>query len=250
MARLLSYHFAFSLIYLPGWAAIGIILARDVFAKTSIGIVLIFHILTGLSLSSFSIFGAAFFQKSQLSGIIVIIVSLLLAVVAQFVNSNTGAGTYFLHTLVLPWLNIAVAILSFLFPPMNYTFFIILMARFESKNVPTNLLQAGPDSPWSTPGIVLWIFLIIHIFAFPVLGAIVERLLWGTTNTQRVLSQGESGAAVQLTSFTKNFEPSWFNRKIQSRLGGKKKDTIVAVEDFNLAVLTGQITVLLGANGR
>lgn len=133
---------------------------------------------------------------------------------------------------------------------MNYTYFIILMARFENQNVATNLLQAGPDSPWSTPGIVLWVFLILQIFAFPVLGAFVERLLWGTTNAQRVLSQGESGTAVQLTGFTKNFEPSWFSRNIRSRLGGKKKDTIVAVNDFNMAVLPGQISVLLGANGR
>lgn len=94
MARLSTYHFAFSLIYLPGWVAIGIILAHAVFAKTSIGIVLIFHVLIGLSLSSFSIFGAAFFQKSQLSGIIVIIISLLLAVIAQFVDTNAGAGTH------------------------------------------------------------------------------------------------------------------------------------------------------------
>lgn len=133
---------------------------------------------------------------------------------------------------------------------MNYTYFTILMARFESKNIATNLLKAGPESPWSTPGIVLLMFLIIQIFTFPVLGAVVERLLWGTTNSQRVLSQAESGIAVQLTGFTKHFEPSWFNRNIQSRLGGKKTDTVVAVDDLHLAVLPGQITVLLGANGR
>lgn len=133
---------------------------------------------------------------------------------------------------------------------MNYTYFIILMARFERQNVPTNLLRAGPESPWSTLGIVLWIFLIIQIFAFPILGAVVERMLWGTINTQRVLSGGESGTAVQLTGFTKHFEPSWLNRNLRSRLGGKKKDTVVAVEDFSLTVLPGQIMVLLGANGR
>lgn len=145
---------------------------------------------------------------------------------------------------------VKVAILSLIFPPMNYTFFTILMARFETKNVGTNLLKAGPDSPWSLPGIVLWIFLVIQIFALPSLGAVVERLLWGTTNTQRVLSQGESEAAVQLTGFTKIFKPNWFNSNITSRLGGKRKDTVVAVDDINLTVLPGQIMVLLGANGR
>ena len=96
--RLSSYHFAFSLIYLPGWVAIGILFALAVFTKTSIVMVLIFHVLTGLSLSSFSIFGAAFFQKSQLSGVIVTISSLLLAVIAQFVDQSTAAGT---HTFLL-----------------------------------------------------------------------------------------------------------------------------------------------------
>lgn len=143
-----------------------------------------------------------------------------------------------------------VAILSLIFPPMNYTFFTILMARFETKNVGTNLLKAVPDSPWNLPGIVLWIFFVIQIFVFPILGAMVERLLWGTTNNQRVLSQGESGAAVQLTGFTKHFKPNWFNRIITPRFGRKTKDTVIAVDNINLTVLPGQIMVLLGANGR
>ena len=133
---------------------------------------------------------------------------------------------------------------------MNYTFFTILMARFETKNTGTNLLKAGPDSPWKLPGIILWIFLVIQIFVFPILGAVVERLLWGTTNTQRVLSQGESGVAVQLIGFTKHYKPNWFSRNVTSRLGGKTKDTVVAAHDINLTVLPGQIMVLLGANGR
>ena len=105
-ARLIANHIAFDFIFLPGWLVIAIILGVGVFAKTSMGILLIYHILAGLSLSSFSIFGASFFHKAQLSGISTTIISLLLAVLAQVVGkASTGA----------------VAVLSLLFPPMNCT---------------------------------------------------------------------------------------------------------------------------------
>ena len=233
LARLSSYHVAFSLIYLPGWIGMGLILGFGVFQKTSLGIVVILHILTGLSLSSFSLLIAAFFKKSQLSGIVAVIASLLLAVVAQAVD-NSGTG--------------AVAILSLLFPPMNYTFFIILMARWEQQNTATNLVKSAPQNPWTLPGIVLWIFLIFQIIVLPILAAAVERSLWGIGG-QRIISQGDARAAVQLTGFTKHYKPNWFARVILSKVTKKVKDTVVAVNDLNLTVLPGQIMVLLGANG-
>ena len=104
MIRFLAVHAAFDLMFLPGWIGIALILGFGVFAKTNMAILILFHILTGLSLSSFSLFGAAFFHKAQLSGIITTIVSLLLAVVAQVVAKASTGG---------------VAILSILFPPMN-----------------------------------------------------------------------------------------------------------------------------------
>lgn len=134
---------------------------------------------------------------------------------------------------------------------MNYTFFIILMARWESQNTATDLIEQAPENPWTIPGIVLWIFLIIQILAFPILGAVIERLLWGTSsNGQRSLSEGTSEAAVRLVGFTKQYRPTWFARNIVSRLTRKRKETVVAVKDLNMTVLRGQIMVLLGANGR
>ena len=235
VARFISYHLAFDIIYLPGWIAIGVILGFGVFAKTSLATVIIFHLLAGLSLSSFSIFGGAFFQKAQLSGISTTIISLLLAVLAQVIHStNTGA----------------VAILSLLFPPMNYTFFIILMARWERQNLPTNLVRAAPDNPSTLPGIVFWIFQIIQVIAFPMLGSLVERRLYGTASEGRIVTSqdDDSAAAVKLTGFTKRYDPSWFNRYVASRFG-KAEQSVVAVNDLNLSVLKGQILVLLGANG-
>ena len=234
VARMLSYHLAFDIIYLPGWLAQAIILAYGVFSKTNVGVLVVFHILAGLSLSSFAIFGASFFKKAQLSGISVTIISLLLAVLAQVLGkASTGA----------------VAILGLLFPPMNYTFFILIMARFERQNLPTNLIKAPPENPSTLPGIALWVFLIIQTLVYPVLGAFIEKWLYGTSSSGRILhTDRDYQAAVELTGFTKRYDPSWFARNISSRFG-KKKATVIAVDDLNLKVLPGQIMVLLGANG-
>jgi ABC-type transport system involved in multi-copper enzyme maturation permease subunit len=50
------------------------------------GILIVFNLLAGLALSSFSILGGSFFKKAQLSGISTTIISLLLAVLAQVIG--------------------------------------------------------------------------------------------------------------------------------------------------------------------
>lgn len=125
------------------------------------------------------------------------------------------------------------------------------MARWETQNTATNLVKSAPDNPWTIPGIVLWIFSLIQIFAYPVLGGIIERSLWGTSSIgKRRVSEGTSEVAVRLVGFTKQYKPTWFARNITSRLTRKKKETVIAVKDLNMTVLRGQIMVLLGANGR
>lgn len=233
--RLIANHLAFDIMFLPGWIIIALVLSYGVFAKTSVAILLFFHVLAGLSLSSFSLFGAAFFHKAQLSGISTTIISLLLAVLAQVIaKSSTGA----------------VAILSLLFPPMNSTYFIILMARWERQDLPTDMLKAAPENPSTLPGIAFFIFFIIQIIVFPVLGAIIERTLYGTASKgRRVVSEDQdSRSAVNLSGFTKIYKPSWWARNVASRFG-KKKDVVVAVDSLDLDIRQGQITVLLGSNG-
>ncbi|KAL8972428.1 MAG: hypothetical protein Q9183_000560 [Haloplaca sp. 2 TL-2023] len=170
-ARFMANHIAFDLMFLPGWIIIALVLSFGVFAKTSAALLVIYHILAGLALSSFSIFGASFFHKAQLSGISTTIISLLLAVLAQVIGkASTGA----------------VAILSLLFPPMNW-----------------------------------------------------RHLLKGSETTQD---------AVRLEGFTKRYSPSWWARNISSKFG-KRKETVVAVDNLDLVVPRGQIMVLLGSNG-
>ena len=235
LARLVANHLAFDIMFLPGWIVGSLILRGGIFAKTSAGVLILLNLLAGLSLSSFSLFGGAFFHKAQLSGISTTIVSILLAVLAQVISkANTGA----------------VAILSLLFPPMNYTFFTVLMARWEQKNTATDLRKPAPENPSTLPGIVFFIFFIVQIVLFPLLAAIVERIMYGTASPGRKLmaTDDNSDAAVELSGFTKRYNPSWWARNIATRFG-KRKENVVAVDSLDLTMPRGQITVLLGSNG-
>jgi ATP-binding cassette subfamily A (ABC1) protein 3 len=236
-ARIISNHVSFDIMYGPAWIIMAIILSVGVFSRTSAAILIIFHILAGLSMSSLSIFGAAFFKKAQLSGITSTIVCMLLAVVAQ-VASKAGTAS--------------VAILSLLFPPMNYVYFIVLMARFERQSLGTSLIKAAPDvnSTSSTlPGIALWIFLIIQIVSFPILGAFVERALYGTASKARTVDHSETTSkAVSLTGFSKHYRQRGISRLFSSATRRRGQE-VRAVDDLTMTAEKGTITVLLGANG-
>jgi ABC-type multidrug transport system ATPase subunit len=239
--RLLSLHLAMDIIWLPGWVVTGFILKALVYTKTSYGIVVIWQLLSGFALSSWSILGASFFSRAQLSGISVIIVSLILAIVVQ-VQTPDSTG--------------AIAILGFLFTPMNYIFNVIYLARFERNAVAADLLKDAPprvgSSEWKLPGIVLWVFLIIQIIVYPLLGAIIERSKYGTTSKERKVLFGKSEgstSAITLRGFSKSYIPRWWSRKISPLFGGDGNTVVQAVKSLNLEVLRGQILCLLGANG-
>jgi ATP-binding cassette, subfamily A (ABC1), member 3 len=232
--RLFALHVSFDAIYLPGWIIASIILARQVFANTNVGIVLILHILTGLSLSSFAVAVAALFRRSQLSGVTVTLVVIVFAILAQS----------------LTWPKTAtVTVLSLLFPSCNYTFFITYIAAFEAQPSATNLTRPGPGRSWSTNGIVLWVFLIIQIIVYPFIGAWIERSLHGSTSGNREVSFNETAteAPVQLDGFTKIYKAG-FIRRIFS-FARWRKDPVIAVNGLSLRAGRGQILALLGANG-
>ena len=212
-----------------------IITKVGLFPSLSVGIIIIFNILAGLALNSFSILGASFFKKAQLSGITVIVITLILGVVAQITAKSLSTG--------------AVAILSLLFTPMTFVFFFIFMARFEHLQLHTNLIKAAPGATWRLPGIVFWIFLIVQIFVYPILGALAERCLYGTASKRgRTVVFRETTTPVTLMNFTKHYYPNWFYQVIAPLLGFKKSP-VVAVNDLSLSAMKGQIMVLVGANG-
>ncbi|KAH7027902.1 uncharacterized protein B0I36DRAFT_328176 [Microdochium trichocladiopsis] len=233
--RFLSHHIAFTIVYLPGWVISSLIVARGVFAHSNVAVVIILFILTGLSFASMSILGASFFHKSQLSGVVSIIAYLLLGILAQSLTAP-GTGT--------------VAVLSLLFAPCNFVWQITNIARFEQALQPTDLVRVAPGSPWQLPGIVLWVFLIIQIFAYAILGSLVERWLHSSATKGRNILRNPAEPpqeAVRLDGLTKVYAPG-FVRKLFSFIA-KPREPVLAVNNLSLVAGRGQILALLGANG-
>lgn len=196
-ARIFAYHGAFSIIYFPSWLAVGIILSALVFTKSNAAIIILYHITIGLALTSYAIVGASFFKKAQVSGITMSVVAVVLAVIPQVLDSTKQTKT-------------TVVALSLIFPSANYTYFLIYLCYWELAPNPTNLNEAAPTSidalpPWTVHGTSLWCFLILQIIAYPLLGALIEKILFGTQSSARSLNlnSAKSGPTVHLGGFSK-----------------------------------------------
>ncbi|KAK0383854.1 hypothetical protein NLU13_9765 [Sarocladium strictum] len=234
-SRIVSHHFSFTLIYAPAWIIGSIIVKSGVYSNTNLGIILIFTVLGGISMSSMSVLYASFFKRAQLSGITAVLATALLGILAQ---SLTDPGTGI------------VAVLSVLFAPCSFVFFLCTMSHFEENRRPGNLTEMPPDSSWQIPGIVFWIFLLIQIFAYPLIGALIERRFYGTSTQGRQVIINDPSAlgdnAVRLEGFSKTYQPSLFSRLMPF---GPKPQPVHAVKELSFNAGRGQIIALLGANG-
>ncbi|KAE9373139.1 ABC transporter [Stipitochalara longipes BDJ] len=241
VARVYSYVLAFHMIYLPSWIVIGIVFWAEVFKTSSVLISLFWQVFNGMAITSASVFAAMFFSRAQLSGVYCVLGFLVTAVVGQIIDSRS-------HSVG------ASAILTLIFPSMNYMFMLGNMGRFERENLPTDMLHAlrsTPDQivPGSVSVIVLWVFLWIQIIIYPVMAVYVERWMHGSTSKDRTLAPGATKGsptdAVEIRGLTKiysiPFRRRWFSRQ--------KSSAVVAVQDLDLKARKGQILCLLGANG-
>ncbi|KAI8192076.1 ATP-binding cassette sub-family A member 3 [Colletotrichum sp. SAR 10_75] len=235
VARMVANFYAFATIYFPGWLVASIIARTMIWRETNIGIIIFFFILGGLALTSQAILGATFFKKAQLSGVVNSLVYVLLGVLAQAIPDPPTA---------------AVAVLSLLFTPCAFVFFIKSIARFEAEGRPMNLIKGPPTGASSLPGIVLWIFLIVQFLVYPLMAAFVERQIHGVGSESRRIYRGigpQPQEAVYIDGLTKIYKPSLF-RRIFSFVS-KPREPTVAVNNLNLTAKRGQILALLGANG-
>jgi ATP-binding cassette subfamily A (ABC1) protein 3 len=233
-ARLLSSHLAFDILYLPGWVISGAIVTRLNYPSSQTGILIGYFILAGLALSSWSIAFASLFRKAQLSGITVTIVSIVLAIIVQ-VQTPESTG--------------AIVILALLFPPMNFTLFIIYMAYWQRSNLAAVLSEAPPGSPWRVSGAVFFVLCVIQILVYPLVGAFIERALYGTASKARNMHHSADSETARITNLTKQYSPSWLYKNVWSRFSKSKRETVFAVNDVSFTIRAGEIHVLLGANG-
>ncbi|KKA27615.1 hypothetical protein TD95_001745 [Thielaviopsis punctulata] len=240
--RMFASHMSFSLIYLPGWIIGALIIRQGVFRHTSFLTVIVNQILGGLAMSSFSVFASSFFKNAQLSGNTTIIATALMSIMAQSITRPDTA---------------TVAVLSFLFPPCAYVYFIVIMARFEHDRVTTNLIHIAPNkmSSFEISGLVIWVFLVIQIVAYPIMGALIEQYLHGANSHGRkvVVDPAEiekynlTEAPLRIENFSKIYHPSRFSN-IMSCFR-KQSGSVTALKDLSMNAGRGQIVALLGANG-
>jgi ABC-type multidrug transport system ATPase subunit len=235
-ARILSTHFSFSVLYLPAWIIGAAIVSSLNYPDSPIGVLVGYYIMGGLALTSFSIAFASLFSKAQLSGITVTIVSIILAIIIQVVPPSGDGVVY---------------ILSLLFPPMNFTLFTIYMAYWQQEEVPVDLSQGPPGSPWQVPGYVFFIFSAIQILVYPLVGAWIERSLYGTASKARTLRHVADGSpeTVKITGLKKYYPQSWIYRNLWARFSKDPRQIVKAVDDIDITVLRGQVMILLGSNG-
>ncbi|KAL2208048.1 putative ABC transporter [Sarocladium strictum] len=234
-ARIISHHLSFTIIYAPAWIIGSVIVKSGVYAETNIGIFLIFTLLGGISMASMSIMYASFFKRAQLSGITAVLATALLGILAQ---SLTDPGTGI------------VAILSALFAPCAFVFFLCTISHFEEERRAGSLTDMPPNSSWEIPAIVFMVFLVIQIFVYPLIGALIERSFYGTSTKGRQVIVNDPSAlgdnAVQLQGFSKVYKPNIFARKMPF---GPKAQSVHAVNELTFNAGRGQIVALLGANG-
>jgi hypothetical protein len=195
LIRQVSTYLSFVLIYLPGWAAVGIIISIVGFPETSRGIPAGYNIFSGLAFSSFSLFGAAFFKKAHLSGSIMVITTLVFAILPQVVLDQPRG---------------LVMIFSLLFPSANYTYFITSLALWELSGQDVDLMKASPENydygyVKRLEMYLYWLFVIIQILVYPILAFCVEHLRFSAASPGRVFSlpSDTGGPTVRLSNFCK-----------------------------------------------
>ncbi|KAH7334283.1 hypothetical protein B0J17DRAFT_672798 [Rhizoctonia solani] len=263
-ARIVSWHISISMVYLPAWIITAVIWQRRVFSATNVGLIIAIHIITGLSLSSFTLLASMPFHKSpQLAAISTTFISLFLAIIAM----------------LLPDSPTACAMYTLIFPPGFYVFAIKAVSRFESRQLGAvvgskNGLRVGGEDG-SIDGRILGVVIgvaVANIFLWAHIAGVVERSMFEPGAGERDASTTSSGffgflrkrkparptsedtappaltsmtndghpvpAAITLHNITKTFKPA-----------KRRAERITAVQNLSLSVPARGIFVLLGANG-
>ncbi|KAL1601480.1 hypothetical protein SLS60_006395 [Paraconiothyrium brasiliense] len=235
LARQIATYISFAIVYFPSWIAVGVVVSELAFPKTSHGIPVGFTIFAGLALTSFSLFGASFFKKSQLSGSILVVIALVFAILPQTLYQQT---------------KVACGIMSFIFPSATYTYLITGAAVFESYDVKMQMWSQPPEESEDPTSYRLniglhWVFLAVQIIVYPILAFLVEHIRFSTASPYRTFAtpSHEQAPTVTLTSFSKTYKAGLF-----SRIFKRGKD-VHAVVDMSLSAYRGQILCLLGPNG-
>ncbi|KAF7347231.1 hypothetical protein MVEN_01478000 [Mycena venus] len=232
-ARVTSWHLSNSLVYLPAWIIVSLVWRSQIWVLTNVLLILVVHILLGLTLASWSFFVAAPFGKSpQLAAVSSTFLSILFAILALILKVAAHSCSLLSSRLAF------------------YIFANRAISGYENHDLATDALKGDPDRNIQLLSII--IAGIIDVFLWPYLAILLERRLydarepstsrswkcWG--RRKREILNIPQDVAVSIQGLGKTFNTSMFNRK-----GGN----VTAVSDLTLDVPKLGIFVLLGSNG-
>ncbi|KAI0538264.1 hypothetical protein GGR58DRAFT_312330 [Xylaria digitata] len=253
-SRVLSSVITFDLLYLPLWIILGAVFWHLLLPGQNAGVVIFWQIFTGWSVTSASIFGAAFFKRHAFGSLFVSLISVLLAVLAAYTENLPEPSPIG-----------QVIILSLLFPSMNYVYFFSAIIKAEILGHPldlgaplsgeelSNLYISGQNGKLNWVSVAgsyfLWIILVVQIAVFPLLAILVEKVLHGNNRRGRDFDTSpeaiNSQVAIQTDGLSKRYRPSWLRKIFCCARTPKTK----AVDNLDLASYRHQILCLLGPNG-
>ncbi|KAJ6601121.1 hypothetical protein DFH09DRAFT_1020416 [Mycena vulgaris] len=235
-ARITSWHLSNSIVYLPAWIIVALVWRSQIWVLTNVLLILVVHILLGLTLASWTFFVAAPFGKSpQLAAVCSTFLAILFAIVALILKKLSSGGAF---------------IFTIIFPPGFYIFANRAISGYENHSLATNALKGDPDNHIQLLSVI--IAGIIDVFLWPYLAILLERRLydarepsgsrswkcWGRRKREALHIPPD--VAVSIQGLGKTYNTSMFNRK-----GGN----VTAVSDLTFDVPKLGIFVLLGSNG-
>jgi ATP-binding cassette subfamily A (ABC1) protein 3 len=192
IARQVATYISFAVVYLPSWIITGVVISVICFPNSSRGLPVGFTIFAGLALTSFSLFAASFFKKSQLSGSITVVIALVFTILPQTLYNQKRPTGY---------------VLSFLCPTASFTYLVTGVATFEMESKPVHMwgYAGNATDPYRIKLGYHWIFLAIHIMVFPILAFLVEHVLFSTASASRSFATPSTPAdpTVRLSSLSK-----------------------------------------------
>ncbi|KAK9427506.1 hypothetical protein V1505DRAFT_379941 [Lipomyces doorenjongii] len=240
-SRICSYILAFNIVYLPSWIVIGILYGIEVYPKSNMAISIFWQVFTGMALTSATVFAAMFFNRAQLSGVYCTVGFLIIGVIGMIIDRGTPPTA-------------VVAVLSLIFPSMNYIFFSGFISRYERQDLATDLVHApkatsDQNSTSSVNGLELFVFLWIQILVYPVLAYFAEKVIHGASSRNRTTGirpgTEDSMNVIEILGLSKIYRPRLLKRWFSL---GKVSD-VIAVSSLDLVAVKGHILCLLGANG-
>ncbi|KAG4274560.1 hypothetical protein FPRO04_09227 [Fusarium proliferatum] len=234
-ARVLSYLIAFNIIYLPSWIIFGALYAALLVPTSNAGIAILWQILSGLSLTSMSVFAATI--NIRYTAISMVIVLMLLATLCEILDSKPEN---------VPAL--IVLILSAIFPSSNYIFFLNQLCRNEAQGLATNISKPAPHQPriYEVTVSMLWGLLLFTIVFYPLLAILIEKWSHGVSNKGRKFASAnatDNPTALEIVDLTKTYKPSLWRRCC------RRGRPTIAVNSLSFSMQRKQVLCLLGING-